>query len=232
MKKLILTCTSFVLCIGIAIGVISSIKPVDSLANTFDDLRTNMMLEIEEQVQDNPELAWSSNPYDYIKNNDAYDSIVEMKLDALPLIDEQISNSENDGLEEYLLAIAAEEICKINLKQDETGNYNWETAKGFVSEWNEYLVELPDKVESIIESDMAQGDKEYALLKLGTPAAALIYRYISEHPSSYDNMNSIINILMDDSNDSVAMPFNTNGLNDDSYNFDSFLEYLDNKNSK
>ena len=63
----------------------------------------------------NPQLSASSNPYEYIQNNKNFNDLVNLGTDALPVIAEKIMNSNDDGLKEYILAIAAEKIAKIDL---------------------------------------------------------------------------------------------------------------------
>jgi len=80
-----------------------------------------LSIDIGNIISNNPSLGLSSNPYDYIHYSDEYINIVKMGIDALSEIVKIIKNSPNNRLDEYILAIAAEEIInndskKINLK--------------------------------------------------------------------------------------------------------------------
>ena len=115
--------------------------------------------------------AASSNPYDYIKNNPAYDSIVNKGPGVLPELREKIANSPQNGLSEYVLAIAAEEIAKVDLKGSDFG---WANAKEWVSAWDKYLETLPQKVKQISDSTATVEVKINDLEKLGVPAIPYI----------------------------------------------------------
>ncbi len=116
----------------------------------------------------------SSNPYDYIKNNDYYKQLVKMGPDALPLLEDSIVQSKSNGLNEYILAIAIEDIAKVNLKTYEGKKFGWETARGFVTEWDKHLKNIPETVKSIQSSSASKKDKIDALVQLGVPAVPFI----------------------------------------------------------
>ena len=121
------------ICIAGAIGLVFSFYVTPTMAQKLDNNINNMMDKIEKGANSDLNTQLSSNPYDYAKDNEYFQNIVDMGYPALSLIEETISKSQNNGLREYLLAIAAEEIAKVNLKTDDAGNnYQWETAKGFV----------------------------------------------------------------------------------------------------
>jgi hypothetical protein len=66
----------------------------------------------------------SSNPYDYIKDNKDFSDIVNMGNDALKYMLTKLKNSKEDGLKEYIMAIACSQI----LKEDQSIK-NWSTGK-------------------------------------------------------------------------------------------------------
>ena len=137
--------------------------------------------DINKLIEEKSPLAFSSNPYDYIKNNESFDNIVAIGADALPIIKKKIAESENNGLREYILAIAAEKIAKVDLKGD---NFGWDTAKGWEKKWNKHLKDLPNNYKNIIESKASTEDKSIQISKLGTPAIPLILDDIEEGNTS------------------------------------------------
>lgn len=127
---------------------------------------------IQKQAVIRSEVSLSSNPYDFIKKNEDFNQIVKLGNDVLPILQEKIEKSENNGLSEYILAIAIEEITKTNLKSDE--ETTWETAKGFTQQWRAYLKNIPDEVERITSSEDETVTKIQQLVSLGTPAIPFI----------------------------------------------------------
>ncbi|MGG3182532.1 hypothetical protein ABEQ41_30380 [Priestia megaterium] len=91
---------------------------------------------------------------------------------ALPVLQNKIDQSANDGLQEYILSIAIETISKTNLKNDTSTE--WNSAKVFGQKWKQFLKEVPSKVDEISESAKASQDKINELLQLGTPAIPFI----------------------------------------------------------
>lgn len=79
------------------------------------------------------ERAFSSNPYDCAQGNPAYEAIVARGAEILPDLQAHLAAAEADGLEEYLLALAIEEIAGLDLKaRPETA---WATASEFWTIW-------------------------------------------------------------------------------------------------
>lgn len=107
----------------------------------------------------------SSDPYDYI-DSIYFENIVNRGIAALPAIVDKIDNSEKNGLEEYILAIAAEEISKKYLREDDI--YKWANGKEWLSEWNVFLRSIPIRVDYIInDTENTIEEKHSALYDLG-----------------------------------------------------------------
>ncbi|HWQ43852.1 MAG TPA: hypothetical protein VN456_17745 [Desulfosporosinus sp.] len=73
---------------------------------------------------------------EYFRNNANYKSIVSLGSEALPILVDRIDRSKENGLKEYILSIATEEISKVNLKKDRG---EWSSAKGFTKVWKTHL---------------------------------------------------------------------------------------------
>lgn len=134
-------------------------------------------------------LSNSSNPYDYIINNKNYEAIVSLGPDAIPYLEHLIKSSENSGLIEYILAIAIEEIGKVDLKKG--SEYRWTTAKKFPLEWEKHLEKIPSEVKKIAYSNDTPEIKNKELIKLGTPSIPYIIDLIDDgiielSPSLYE----------------------------------------------
>ena len=121
----------------------------------------------------NSSAALSSNPYDYISGDEEFNGIVNLGNDALPVLQNKISQSPNNGLQEYIAAIAIERIAKVDLKKNESTA--WETAKGFTDKWKKYLKNIPSSVDSIVMDNQKNTDEKVKeLVELGTPAIPFI----------------------------------------------------------
>ncbi len=72
----------------------------------------------------------SSNPYDYIKNNKDFDYLVQQKDAGLKYLLEKFKASKENGLREYIMAIACSKI--LNENPDEK---KWDTGKGWYEQY-------------------------------------------------------------------------------------------------
>jgi len=169
MKKTIL----FISLSLLLISTIILIRPLSiSAAEKAVNVNINAISDtIAKLIDEKSPLAYSSNPYDYVKNNEPFDNIVAIGADALPVIKKKIVDSSRNGLREYILAIAAERIAMVDLKGD---NFGWSNAKGWVKKWDEHLRNLPDNFKKIIESNESSEEKNLQVIKMGIPALPFI----------------------------------------------------------
>jgi hypothetical protein len=179
MKKIIamglITAIAF---LSISFGIIR----VNAVSYKVDKLVDDMMKNYYEQIKKNPTLMLSSNPYDYTKDCPEYDAIVALGYEALPYIKEKVEKSENNGLSEYILAIAAEKIGKVKLKGD---HFNWDTGKGWAREWNKHLKNLPSNFDNIVASKETSASKNEKLVRLGAPALPFIIDRIEQGDTEF-----------------------------------------------
>ncbi|MFC9776982.1 hypothetical protein [Paenibacillus chitinolyticus] len=170
MKKLLLSITTGFL-VGIVSFVLISSNSSAALSSNIYISLTDMQLEIKRLTETDPQLSLSSNPYSYIKNNKEYERIIKLGIPALPVIEQRISEGPNYGLDKYILAIAAEEIARVNLKK---GDYRWSDAEEFIRSWKLYLKSVPKKVDEIVSANETFEWKNDKLAELGTPAIPYI----------------------------------------------------------
>lgn len=125
------------------------------------------------------EVAASSNPYDYVKNNEDFKAIIAAGVVALPELEQLLIDSEQDGLMEFIYAIAMEQISKVDMRQAA----EWSTGKEFLTIYTSYIEEIPSKVELIADEPINDVDKIDQLKALGTPAIPYIFYAIeNRHP--------------------------------------------------
>jgi hypothetical protein len=149
------------------------------------DLNTKLMESINDNAKSNPMLNFSSNPYDYIKNNSYYKKIIELGYDALPSLEENLKKSTSSGLLDYIKCAAIEQITNCNLKQFK--DFKWDTASNFKTKWDEYFKEIPMRVNAILNSNKSNNEKINEITKLGAPAVP----YVIENSNKLKNTKCI-----------------------------------------
>jgi hypothetical protein len=77
-------------------------------------------------ICNNPKVIASSNPYDYTKDSQDYKDIVNLGDNALKYMLTKFEDSKENGLREYVMAIACSEILREN-----TETKNWDTGRGW-----------------------------------------------------------------------------------------------------
>ena len=110
------------------------ISPKKAKADTVPSLVEEMKNIIDKKIKDDPVLQASSNPNDYIKDNTAYDKLIQMGVKRVPEMLTYLESSDGSGLENYLTALAVEDIMDCNLKETE-----WEDSKDFVTQFSDMV---------------------------------------------------------------------------------------------
>lgn len=132
MKKIITMFLIFVLSISISAcsSKISNTTKLEkqplpsttNVENTISNIIDNKL----DIICNNPAAQLSSNPYDYTKDSQDYRDIVNLGENALKYMLIKFENSKENGLREYVMAIACSEILKENAE-----NKNWATGRGW-----------------------------------------------------------------------------------------------------
>ncbi len=177
MKKILMV----TIVISVALLLISLFNAFGSTSYKIEKNMEELMDEIAQKMAENPEKAVSSNPYDYI-DNDYFRNIVNLGPKALIHIGDMIKKSERSGLKEYILAIAAEKIAKVDLRRE---TYNWTNGKEWVREWEIHLRNIPDDIERIDSFPKSLEVKIKALIQLGVPAIPYLMDKVEEGKTEY-----------------------------------------------
>jgi hypothetical protein len=195
-------------------------------------------------------------PYKLTEDNKYFDEIVETGYPALPLLEDYISKSEQNGITEYLLAIAMETILKTNLREEyaqwgsstekglglnQDDYLQWEnetdkdlvgTSKGFINTYEVHLESVPSKVEKILKSQESKKDKVKNLKKLGIVSLPFILEY---NDTESEVVIQCLHYFIPNSNISLS---NEEGNKIDTWsqankkNLKEFKQYVENKKSK
>ncbi|MBN1629031.1 MAG: hypothetical protein JW990_04650, partial [Thermoleophilia bacterium] len=127
----------------------------------------------------------SSNPYDYLEDNPAFDEIVAMGYDALPGLDRHLATTDTAGLGDYLVCAAIESITRCDLKQVE--EFAWADSRAFWARWNQYLKRMPTLVDEILERDPSFWIQGEEIVKLGAPAVPYVLEYADRIDEQQDS---------------------------------------------
>jgi len=122
------------------ITVSSGSYDYDYLKGIYDNSQTSKMLPDKESLlamvdemtkpnPDNPNLEVSSNPYDYIAaHQDIYDELVAGGQNTVDIFVEILTNSNEFGLDKYIMAVVCAQITGIGNESDKT----WASAKDWL----------------------------------------------------------------------------------------------------
>lgn len=165
--------------LAVVIATLVIVVLLSSCSKSQEDLNKQVHSSVNKIKQsiDHPassEISASSNPYDYVKNNEDFEAIIALGVAALPELKQLLDNSEQDGLMEYIYAIALEQISKVDMRKDT----DWSSGKEFLKTYTTYLKEIPDKVKMIANKPISDTEKIDQLKELGTPAIPYIFSVI------------------------------------------------------
>ena len=196
------------ICAVIVVALIVTLMPSPTYAAaneqmyaTFTEVnrQINESMDFDEKYTANGlPLALSSNPYDYVADNSEFDKLVKMGPAAIEAIESGFKNPEKcNGLERYILAIALEDIAKVNLKEYE--KYMWEDGSSFWESWQQLKVDATTDVPEILNNDNLSVDEKWAeVCKFGILAIEPMERMNTQSQVSNEKVeliNDMISIL-------------------------------------
>ncbi|MFB5266024.1 hypothetical protein ACE41H_04375 [Paenibacillus enshidis] len=195
MRKVIFFFNIIVRQISVVIATIVIIGSLSSCSKGQVDVDERVYSSINkiQQSINNPassEISANSNPYDYVKNNEDFEAIIALGVAALPELKQLLDNSEQDGLIEYIYAIALEQISKVDMRKET----DWNTGKEFLKIYTAYLKEIPNKVKRIANEPISDTEKVDQLKALGTPAIPYLFEVID---SGHQELSPAFDYLTD-----------------------------------
>lgn len=210
-KKRVSLCMSLVAAVVMSIVFISNALTISAqkqIEMTFQTIET----QVEESLKFDGKflvnglpLALSSNPYDFISNNPEYDKLVAMGLDAIEALESCLLDTERyNGFERYIIAIAIEEINKVNLKNFD--EYHWESGDTFVTAWSEIKEDAIDVVPLLISDESLSAEqKRTEISKFGLLAIEPLEKINADSSSTpvIEDVNVIINYISTSSEEEV-----------------------------
>lgn len=171
MNKYKIVISSSILVMAICL-IVTIVSVTNSTAYAMDKNMDLLMKDINVKIQEKEDMAYSSNPYDYIEKNESYKNIKELKIKALPLLANKIEQSDEAGLEEYIMAIAIQDISGIDVSSLEG---EWSDGQEFLREYKAFLRGVKDNVNVIMTSEtLTEDEKMEELSKMGIYALPYI----------------------------------------------------------
>lgn len=123
--KIIIVATSSILCLC---GCTNNKEQITSEDNIEEKIIENL-----KQIGELSDTA-SSNPYDYIKNEN-YKNIIKLGKKAVPVLEEMYNSNKLSGVYAYISALAVQDITGCNLYEEY--DLDWSTAEEFYNLWKD-----------------------------------------------------------------------------------------------
>jgi hypothetical protein len=161
-----------------------------STAYAFESSMNDLIKDIDYVIDNKEEMSYSSNPYDYIKGNENYEDIVDMGVRVLPELISSLDESDKSGLEEYIYAVAIEDITDIDLK---INNQQWKDGQEFKREYKAYVRNAEDQINYIIDNEkFIEAEKVTELEEFGVYALPYIEESKSHGNNQFDQADTNI----------------------------------------
>lgn len=165
------TAATIVIALAAVAALVVAPRQEPAIASRIDTEIDSLMADIQTRAFANPAIAMSSNPYDYVQGSSDYARIVSHGYEALPVLSDMVGSSPENGLREYILAVAAEDIARVDLKANGPG---WASGKEWRGVWKAHLRTLPTRVHKIALSEGSAEGKAVEIEKLGIVAAPYV----------------------------------------------------------
>lgn len=123
--KIIIIVTSSILCLC---GCTNNKEQITNEDNIEEKILENL-----KQIGELSDTA-SSNPYDYIKNEN-YKNIIKLGKKAVPVLEEKYNSNKLSGVYAYISALAVQDITGCNLYEEY--DLDWSTAEEFYTLWKD-----------------------------------------------------------------------------------------------
>jgi hypothetical protein len=184
-RNIFLTTISVVVVALLAVLIGGKLFAPNAIAKQVDNDLSQIAKTIEDALNNESVLSYSSNPYDYVVDNVAYDHIVSLGAETLPWLEKALKSSQRNGLVEYIIAIAIEDIAQTNIREE--ADVAWENAKEFLDQWDTFLADVPTKTQSILRSSASDSQKIDQLKSFGI----LTLPTLSEMPEKMNASSSL-----------------------------------------
>lgn len=183
--------------VAVGVGAITA-KRADSAGSpptTASEDMSAIQADIDAIAETDLQTSLSSNPFDYAAHSPALQRLVAKGTPALPVIEARIRESSANGLAEYLLVVAAQQITKIDVAggPNDSPLREVDVAKQWPDAWRSYRKAVRGWTRKILASGMTNAEKNRALTALGTPALPDI---VDEVAAGHDELSPAADALV------------------------------------
>lgn len=170
-RALIIGIASFLLCFSL----VYYFSIYTSAESQFDRTRADIENRIDNSLQfegqymvNGMPLGLSSNPYDYVKDNENFDALTAYGENTIDDLIDMMNNTDKYGsFDRYLMAIAIETITKTDMKKFD--EYSWDEADKFIEQWSKFTTDANAKVKDVINNkNLSEEEKWKEVAKYGT----------------------------------------------------------------
>lgn len=220
-KILLSICVCVFIISGMVFGVNYKVFATEHIIDSNINKINNVLNEL---YKKRDVLLESSNPYEYIEDDrikPMYENLVSQGIDALPLIINKINNSTQNGLSEYIIAIAGEHIGKTELT--EVGeDFKWATAKSWTESVTSHIKMVEEEYYNIINSNKSEESKISDIKSLGVYVVPYILESINENDTK---LIEVVNQLSNGNEYVNTYEFSENNFNQ--WKNDNIKKYSD-----
>ncbi len=209
-KKKKLFGSIFVCCCIMLLAVTVLFSNNESLyAKTITEVE-KVTMEINKNINEmasskNPK-SYSSSPYVIVEGDEAYEKLVNLGVVAIKPLYDKIANSSENGLMEYIYAMAIEEIMQQNysyasslsiVMEKPEYDYGWASAKEFEQAFSKFMKKIPSEYNSIMnDTSLTDIEKNAKVRELGLGVVPYIISDIQNNKkSNFDYENMLVTIL-------------------------------------
>ncbi len=175
-KKII----AFSLAITCICSGILALTTINSTSYAMKSNLKSLMNGIDECIKDKSELSYSSNPYEYIEDNENYDNIVKLGVKVLPLLKDDLESGKA-GLKEYIEACAIQDITGIDVSKLEG---EWSNAREFSQKYDILLNNVGGYINAVLNSENTSALEKTKMIK---DYGVLAVPYLKEEGRSEDS---------------------------------------------
>lgn len=165
---------------------------------------------ISKMVSSKSPKSYLSSPYAIVEDDEAYAELVNLGVAAIKPLYDKIANSSENGLMEYIYAMAIEDIMQQNysyasslsiVMNNPEYDYGWASAKEFEEAFSNFMKKIPNEYYSIMnDSTLTYVEKSDKVCELGLGVVPYIIDDIQNNKDSKFNYEDMLVSILKERN--------------------------------